>query len=211
MANEPTSSALRKECDSTLVAATRKGEARAFESLVSQYHTKIFTLAFRITRNREDAQDVAQQSFHKAFMHLDTFQEKSSFATWLTRIAINEALMYVRKRRYHHELSLEDFHSECKSPAIQIPDRGKSPAEILEENEKKRTLSKAIARLGADSRAVLLLQLEERSIKETAAILGIGIGTLKARLFRAREKLRVLLTSTSKLRPTAIAEISLLE
>ena len=127
-------SAYSKESDSALVAATRRGEAPAFESLMSRYDARVFAVAFRITRNREDAQDIAQQSFHKAFMHLDTFRGKASFSTWLTRIAINEALMHIRKRRSFHELSLERFPSKAESCSMEIPDAGKSPAEIFEEN-----------------------------------------------------------------------------
>jgi RNA polymerase sigma-70 factor, ECF subfamily len=188
MTNEPTTT------DSTLLVAAKKGEARAFECLMSRYQARIFAVAFRITRNREDAQDIAQQSFHKAFVHLDTFQGKASFSSWLTRIAINEALMYLHRKRALTEISLEDMKSEPETFPMEIPDKGKGPAEIYEQKERKRILSRAINRLSLESRTAVLLRHEERSIEEAAEIVGVGSGTLKARLFRAREKLRVLLT-----------------
>jgi RNA polymerase sigma-70 factor (ECF subfamily) len=161
---------------------------------MGRYQARIFAVAFRITRNREDAQDVVQQSFHKAFLHLDAFQGKSSFSSWLTRIAINEALMYLRKKRGLSEISLEDMKSETESCPMEIPDRRKTPAEIYEQSEAKQILFTAINRLSLESRTAVLLRLEERSIEEAAEVLGVVSGTLKARLFRAREKLRVLLT-----------------
>src|ERR1700751_6011293 len=99
----------REESDSMLVAATKNGEGQPYEVLVHRHETRVFAVAFRITRNREDAQDVVQQSFWKAFLHLDSFQGKSSFSTWLTRIVMNEALMLLRKSRTRREVSLEDM------------------------------------------------------------------------------------------------------
>ena len=185
----------REESDSTLVAATKNGESQAFEFLVKRHEARTFSVAFRITRNREDAQDVVQQSFHKAFMHLDRFQEKSSFSTWLTRIVINEGLMCLRRTRSRREISLDDVKPESEDLfPPEIPDRGKSPAEIYEQLENERILREAMNQLGVEFRTVVCLQLEERTVRETAEILGLRIGTLKARLFRARQKLRVLLT-----------------
>jgi len=210
VANELMTSRCWKESDS-LVEATNKGEARAFECLVNRYQARIFALALRITRNREDAQDVVQQSFHKAFLHLDTFRGKSSFSTWLTRIAINEALTCLRKNRAESKLSLKDMKSQAEIFPTQIPDRGKSPAELYEENEEKRALSRAINRLNSELRAALLLRLEERSIEEVAEILGVGVGTLKARLFRARERLRGLLRPDLEFRsePSVATSVSI--
>jgi RNA polymerase sigma-70 factor, ECF subfamily len=195
MTSKQMTSVFREESDSTLVAATKNGESQAFEFLVKRHEAKTFSVAFRITRNREDAQDVVQQSFHKAFIHLDRFQEKSSFSTWLTRIVINEGLMCLRKNRSRREISLDDVKSEPEElfPA-EIPDRGKNPAEIYEQRENERILCEAMDQLRAEFRTVVCLRLEERTVSETAEILGLGVGTLKARLFRARQKLRVLLT-----------------
>jgi RNA polymerase sigma-70 factor, ECF subfamily len=201
MTSEQAASMFREESDSTLVAATKNGESQAFEFLVKRHEAKTFSIAFRITRNREDAQDVVQQSFHKAFMYLDTFQEKSSFSTWLTRIVINEGLMCLRRNRSRREISLDDVKSEPEELLpVEIPDRGKDPAEIYEQRENERILCEAMNQLSAEFRTVVCLRLEERTVSETAEILGLGIGTLKARLFRARQKLRVMLTRSSEFR-----------
>ena len=195
MTRESMTSVFREESDSTLIAATKSGESQAFEFLVKRHQAKTFSVAFRITRNREDAQDVVQQSFHKAFMHLDSFQEKSSFSTWLTRIVINEGLMCLRRTRARREVSLGDVESESEELFLpETPDRRENPAEIYEQLENERILCEAMNQLSGEFRTVVRLQLEERTVRETAEILGLGIGTLKARLFRARRKLRVLLT-----------------
>jgi len=195
MTSKKMTGVFREDPDSTLVAATKNGESQAFESLVKRHEAKTFSVAFRITRNREDAQDVVQQSFHKAFMHLDSFQAKSSFSTWLTRIVINEGLMCLRRNRSRREISLDDVKAEPEElfPA-EIPDRGKDPAEIYEQRENERILCEAMNQLSAEFQTVVCLRLEERTVSETAEILGLGVGTLKARLFRARQKLRVLVT-----------------
>jgi RNA polymerase sigma-70 factor, ECF subfamily len=200
-----TSEAMRsvgwEESDSTLVAATRNGQSQAFEFLVKRHETKTFSVAFGITRNREDAQDVVQQSFHKAFMHLDRFQGKSSFLTWLTRIVINEGLMCLRRNRARREVSLDDVESGSEDLfPPEIADRGENPGEIYEQLENERILCEAIKHLGAEFRTAVRLQLEERTARETAEILGLGIGTVKARMFRARQKLRVLLTRSQEFR-----------
>ena len=199
MTSNKTTGVLREDPDSTLVAATKNGESQAFEFLVKRYEARTFSVAFRITRNREDAQDVVQQTFCKAFVHLDSFQEKSSFSTWLTRIVINEGLMCLRRNRSRKEISLDDGKSEPEELfPVEILDRGKSPAEIYEERENEHILCEAMNQLSAEFRTVVRLQLEERTARETAEILGLGIGTLKARLFRARQKLRLLLTRSSE-------------
>ena len=199
MTREAITNMFREESDSTLIAATKNGESRAFEFLVKRYEAKTFSVAFRITRNREDAQDVVQQSFHKAFVHLDSFQEKSSFSTWLTRIVINEGLMCLRRNRSRKEISLDDGKSEPEELfPVEIVDRGKNPAEIYEQRENEHILCEAMNQLNAEFRTAVRLQLEERTVRETAESLGLGIGTLKARLFRARQKLRVLLTRSSE-------------
>jgi RNA polymerase sigma-70 factor (ECF subfamily) len=201
MTSEAITSVFREESDSTLVAATKNGESQAFEFLVKRHQAKAFSVAFRITRNREDAQDVVQQSFHKAFIHLDKFQGKSSFSTWLTRIAINEGLMCLRRNRARREVSFDDVKSESEDLfPPEIPDRGESPAETYEQMENERILCEGMNQLSPEFRTVVRLRLEERTVNETAEILGLGIGAVKARLFRARQKLRVMLTRSPEFR-----------
>ncbi len=201
MPSESMTHVFRDESDLTLVAATKNGESQAFEFLVKRHEARAFFRAFSITRNREDAQDVVQESFHKAFIHLDSFQGKSSFSTWFTRIVINEGLMCLRRNRTRKEMSLDDVKSESAELfPPEIPDRRENPAELYEQLENERILCEAMNQLGADLRTVVCLQLEERTVREIAEILGPGIGTLKARLFRARQKLRVLLTRSPEFR-----------
>ena len=195
MTIEPMRREFREESDSTLVVATKSGKIQAFEFLMKRHQAKTLSLAFSITRNREDAQDVVQQSFHKAYMHLDRFQGKSSFSTWLTRIVINEGLMCLRRNRARREVPLGDLESESEELLLaEIPDEGKSPAEIYEQLQKENILRDAMNKLSEEFRTAVCLRLEELTVGETGEILGLGIGTLKARLFRARQKLRVLLT-----------------
>jgi len=200
MTSESMMSVFQEKSDSTLIAATKNGESQAFDFLVKRHEAKTFRVAFRITRNREDAEDVVQESFLKAFKHLDRFQEKSSFSTWLTRIAINEGLMSLRKTRAGREVSVYDMKSEAEDLfPLQTPDRGKNPGEIYEQLEAERILCEAMSHLSAESRTVVRLHLEERTVREIAEILGLGISALKSRLLRARRKLHVLLTSGPEL------------
>jgi RNA polymerase sigma-70 factor (ECF subfamily) len=200
MTSEPMISAFQEKPDSTLVTAAKNGESQAFDFLVKRHEAKTFRIAFRITRNREDAKDVVQESFLKAFMHLDRFQEKSTFSTWLTRIAINEGLMSLRRTRGQREVFVDDMQSATEDLfPWEAPDRGKNPGEIYEQLETERILCEAMNHLTAESRTVVRLQLEERTVREIAESFGLGIATLKSRLLRARRKLHVLLTSGPEL------------
>src|ERR1700741_3169478 len=98
--------------DEELVAATKKGDELGFERLAKRHQRRIFALAFRYTRVREDAEDIVQETFQKAFVHLQKFEGKSSFSTWLTRIAINEALMSLRRRRALREVPADDLNGD---------------------------------------------------------------------------------------------------
>jgi RNA polymerase sigma-70 factor (ECF subfamily) len=156
MTAEAMTNMFRKESDSILVAATKNGESQAFEFLVRRHEARTFSLAFRITRNREDAQDVVQQSFHKAFMHLDRFQGKSSFSTWPARIVINEGLMCLRRIRSRREVSLDEGNSESEDLfPVEIPDGRENPEEIYERLENERMLYEAMNHLGVDFRTVV--------------------------------------------------------
>src|SRR5258707_13359552 len=106
---------INKDSDGALVAATKRGDAQAFEELVLRHRQKVVAVAQRITNNRDDAEDVAQESFHKAFLHLEAFQEKSRFSTWLTRIAMNEAFMLLRRRRGIVEVLPENPDDDIRS------------------------------------------------------------------------------------------------
>ena len=114
--------------DQALVATAKMGDQQAFETLVERHRTRIVAIAFRYTRVREDAEDVVQQTFQKTFVHLSSFAEKSSFSTWLTRIAINEALMYLRRARALREVFIGDLSGdEEKAPHLDVVDPSPDP------------------------------------------------------------------------------------
>lgn len=180
-----------KGSDSALVIATRRGDMQAFEELVLRHKRRVLAAAQRITNNREDAEDVAQESFHKAFLHLDSFQEKSRFSTWLTRIAMNEALMLLRRKRRVFEPLPESPENDVKFSLEPFVDQSPDPEESCWRREHKQLLTRAIDRLGPKvRRTILLLDIEERSVKETAQILGISTSAVKARVFQGRRRLR---------------------
>jgi len=180
-----------KHSDEALVAATRRGDAQAFEELVLRHRQRVLAVAQRITKNREDAEDVAQESFHKAFLHLDAFQEKSQFSTWLTRIAMNEAFMLLRRRRGFVEALSDNPDEGMRSSAEAFVDLSPNPEESYLRRERTELLTEAIDRLGSTIRTTILLRdIEERSVEETAQILGTSVSAVKARVFQGRRKLR---------------------
>ena len=189
MSAAPTSRPLTEESDWDLVVAVKNGEDRAFEILVNRYKARILSLAFRITRNHEDAQDVTQQSFQNAFVHLQKFQGKSSFPTWLTRIAINEALMCLRKNRVSRAVSLEEVNLEYASvPSTERSDARANPEELYIQREKEQILSFVIDRLPPLLQGAVRLYLDDLTVEEVGQCLGVRIPTVKARLFRGRQK-----------------------
>jgi RNA polymerase sigma-70 factor, ECF subfamily len=178
--------------DLPLVAGAKNQNRQAFEVLVERHARRIFFAVRRMTPTPEDAEDVVQQSLQKAFVHLNQFEGKSSFSTWLTRIAINEALILLRKRRGLHEMSINDSaEGEVAQFALEIPDSGQSPEDHYSQRERKRILFSAMKELPhATQWAMQLRELDERSTEETARIMGISIGAVKARVFHGRRKLR---------------------
>jgi RNA polymerase sigma-70 factor (ECF subfamily) len=178
--------------DVALVAAAKNGNGKAFEILFERHERKIFFVAQRITRTRQDAEDVVQQSFQKAFTHLRKFEERSAFSTWLTRIAITEALMLLRKSRGLREMLVDDLTgNEETTPGLEIPDTSPDPEAIYSQRESAEMLSAAMNELSPGTRrAMELRDLDERSSEETARIMGISVSALKGRMFHGRRKLR---------------------
>jgi RNA polymerase sigma-70 factor (ECF subfamily) len=184
---------LRDSNEELLVTAAKKGESTAFEELVLRHQRQIYFAALRVTRNREDAEDVVQRSLQKAFLHLNSFVGRSSFSTWLTRVAINEALMFIRKRKYRvRVVVLENLNRDGDAVTpVDFPDSGPDPEASYLQQEWLQVLSSAMSELTPLMReAIRLRELEERSLKETAQILGISVNAAKGRVFHARRKLR---------------------
>ena len=178
--------------DKVLVAAAKSGSSRAFDVLVERHSRRIRRLAQRVTRGRQDAEDVVQQSFQKAFVQLQKFEGRSSFYTWLTRIAINEALMCLRTNHRAHVVSMDELtNGEENALVLQIRDLGASPEWSCSQRERERILSFAMKQLTPGIRTALqLYELEERSLKESAQMMGVSVATAKSRVFRGRRKLR---------------------
>jgi RNA polymerase sigma-70 factor (ECF subfamily) len=178
--------------DAALVVAAQNGDGHAFEILVGRHEQRIFFVARRITRTREDAEDVVQQSFQKAFIHLRKFEGRSAFSTWLTRIAITEALMFLRRGRGLREVLIGDLSgNEETTTSLEVPDSNPDPEAIYSQREWAEMLSLAMNELPPGIRkAIQLRELGERSTEETARIMGISIGAVKTRVFHGRRKLR---------------------
>jgi RNA polymerase sigma-70 factor, ECF subfamily len=178
------------EAEQMLVASARSGDAQAFEMLVKRLEPRI--LALRYTSVREDAEDVVQQSLQKAFVYLHGFEGKSRFFTWLTRIAINEALMWMRRKRASPEVPIvEAVTADETDLPLDFPDSAASPEDNCLREEQERILAAAVKQLNPRTRkAIELRELGELSTQETTRILGLSIGAVKARLFHARRKLR---------------------
>jgi RNA polymerase sigma factor (sigma-70 family) len=178
--------------DTQLLSAAKRGDQAAFGELFERHAKKIFLSALRITRNREDAEDALQECFLSGLIHLKDFDGRSQLSTWLTRIAINAALMKLRRNRYSREVPMEFLDEEGKErPRFQFIDGSPNPEDGYVEQERVGLLRDAVARLRPRVRAAIeICQLQECSIKETARKLGISAAAAKGRLFHARVALR---------------------
>lgn len=186
----------------SLVAAAKSGDMGAFEELVRRYDRNVFRIAQHITQNREDAEDVVQDAFLKSFQNLEQFQGQSKFYTWLVRIAVNEALMKLRKRRPERFVSLdEDVKTEEDSIPREIADWSPNPEQQYNQAELKDILGKTIQGLPPGFRTVFVLRdVEGLSTEETAEALDLSVPAVKSRLLRARLQLRERLNKYFKTR-----------
>ena len=176
----------------SLVHAAKAGDMSAFEELVRRYDRNVFRIAQHITQNREDAEDVVQDAFLKAYQNLPRFQEQSKFYTWLVRIAVNEALMKLRKRRPERFVSLdEDVKTEDDSLPREVADWSPNPEQLYNQEELRDILSRTIQGLPPTFRTVFVLRdVEGLSTEETAEALELSVPAVKSRLLRARLQLR---------------------
>jgi RNA polymerase sigma-70 factor (ECF subfamily) len=182
--------------EAALVAKAKAGDASAFSELVTHYDRRVFRMAKQITQNDEDAEDVLQETFLKAYSHLEDFQGNSKFYTWLVRIAVNEALMKLRKRRSDKTVPLDDpIDTGEDVVAREIAVWEDDPELLYGREELAEILSQAVQGLKPAYRTVFILRdIEEMSIEETAEALGLSISAVKSRLLRARLQLREKLT-----------------
>jgi RNA polymerase sigma-70 factor (ECF subfamily) len=175
--------------EASLLATAKSGETAALDALYRAHAEKLFRTVHRITRNREDAEDAVQDSLLRAFLHLKSFDGRSTFSTWLTRIGINSALMILRKRRNSGELSA---HSPGVDETLwEVSDPSPDPERQYAERERERFLRDAIAGLSPRTRRALEFHtLQDHSLQETAAQIGISVSAAKARFFHAKAALR---------------------
>jgi RNA polymerase sigma-70 factor, ECF subfamily len=186
--------------ESALIAQSREGDAEAYGQLVRRYQSKIFRLAQHITQNREDAEDVLQETFLKAYEHLDQFQGNSKFYTWIVRIAVNQSLMKLRRRKNDKSVSMDDAIDTGEDMIVrEIAAWDENPEERLSREEIGGILDSAIKNLEPPYRSVFVLRdIEELSTEETAEALGLSVPAVKSRLLRARLQLREKLTRQFK-------------
>ena len=178
--------------DTELVEQTRAGDRAAFNELVERHARKIFRTARHITKNDHDAEDVLQDAFLKAYTRLDQFQGDAQFYTWLTRIAVNESLMRLRKGRNSKTVSLdEQLETEDSHISRQAAADGPNPEQSYGQEETRRVVEEAIDSLAEGYRAVFVLRdVEGFSTEETGQMLELSISAVKSRLLRARLQLR---------------------
>lgn len=196
--------------DVALVERVRGGDVSAYDTLVRKYERQVFRIAQRITQNREDAEDVTQDTFVKGFEKLDQFQGNSKFYTWLVRIAVNESLMRLRKRRTGKMVSIdEDVETEEGSVPRDLADWAPDPEQNYSQAELHKILEKTIKGLPPGFRVVFELRdVQGLSTEETAEALGLSIPAVKSRLLRARLQLRERLTRYFKRKRAAAASAS---
>jgi RNA polymerase sigma factor (sigma-70 family) len=182
----------REASDEELLAAARSSDDRAFAELNDRYRKSIHNTASRIVRNREDAEDVVQEAFFKAYTHLKTFRGTCRFSTWLTRIAVNSALMLLRKRRVRPELSFQQRANEDQIREIwDYPDPSPNPEQAYTNAQAFELLSRAVTRLPSGYRSVMTQYLaHEQSMQQIADTVGISLAATKSRLLRARLSIR---------------------
>jgi len=182
----------KETTERNLVKAAKSGQSSAFATLCQRHAPQLLRATHRITRNREDSEDAVQDALLRAFVHLGDFDGRSSFATWLTRIAINSALMSLRKKRTWREIAIagpDDFGADSK--VYDIADGAPNPERRYAQDERERILKHAINGLRPTLRQVVeMKQLQERSMQETAEAMSISVAAAKARLFHAKLALR---------------------
>jgi len=184
-----------QESESALVEAARRRDPEAFKELVTRYGPRIVRVAQGITKNHEDAEEVSQDSFTRAFLHMDTFRGDSRIYTWLVRIAINQSLMKIRTHRLRGTYSDHPAATEHGPLNPELADTTPTPEQRYSQEERRQILGFAMRELPAMFREVLRLrEVEEHSTEETARMLGLSISAVKSRAARGRRKLRGALT-----------------
>jgi RNA polymerase sigma-70 factor (ECF subfamily) len=175
-----------------LVQRARNGDLKAYDDLVKRYQERIYATVYHMTSNHEDANDIAQEAFIKAFQALKSFKGGSSFYTWLYRIAVNKTINFLKQRKNKHHFSLNDldFNTE-NNPDLVALISDKTPFRDAGLTELQKKLNEALLTLSEPHRMVVVLHdVQGQSHEEIAEIMGCNIGTVRSRLFYARQQLQ---------------------
>jgi len=180
-----------KTSSSELIKQAIAGDESAYKQLLENYRGAIYNLLYKMVRNREETEDLVQEAFMKAFHALPTFNEEYAFSTWLYKIAINNCIDHMRKKRLKTYSINKPVQSKDGELGREFPDTSMSPDKNILSEEKSKIIAAAIDELSENYKvAIILRHTEEKSYEEIAAILNIPLGTVKARIFRAREMLK---------------------
>lgn len=181
--------------EARLVAQARSGDTRAFDALVTLHREKIYMHTYHIVRNEEDALDLTQETFIRAWKSLARFDGKASLASWLYRIATNASIDLCRKRQHRSQTTLDAAPLKVDAASHTTPSQPEAPGTGLDRAEIRRRVEQAFAQLSPEHRAVVSLkEIEDLSYEEIAGRVGCSLGTVMSRLFYARKKLQTLLS-----------------
>jgi RNA polymerase sigma-70 factor (ECF subfamily) len=182
--------------DTALVLASQKGDTVAFEELVARHRDKVFARAFSMLRNEEEAVDLSQEAWVKAWQRLEQFQGDSSFLTWITRVTINLCLDQIRRNKRRRTESIEQLDEDLGGVERQMPVITTNPTAGLEKTELRKKIDEALTKLSPEHRTVLVLhEFEDLEYKEIAKRMECSIGTVMSRLFYARRKMATLMAA----------------
>lgn len=181
---------LTRERELAVIQKVKKGDVNAFEELVAAYEKNVYNLALRMVGNPEDAADMSQEAFIKAYNSLDNFRGDSKFSVWLYRIVSNVCLDFLRRRSRRSTVSLSLEDDDGEDVQLDIADESQSPEKLLERRLTRDAVRRGLEAIPPDSRQILLLrEIQGLSYDEISEALGIEVGTVKSRIFRARKKL----------------------
>src|ERR1700679_79284 len=198
---ERSASSLTTTSDALLATAARKGDHLAYVELCRRHREMVFRTVLRITHNVDDAEDIVQDSWMRGFAHIGTFDGRSEFSTWITRIAINSALTMIRRRQTKKEYSLDDPSDPGNCRVKELSEPSRNPEERCLETERVRLVRQAIKRLPSKLRtAIEIRHFHEGSMSELAMLAGVSLPTMKSRLLRARLRLREPLSKALRIR-----------
>ena len=181
---------MTREEELAVIRRVQKGDVNAFETLVSAYEKNVYNLALRMMGNAQDAEDMAQEAFLKAYNSLPSFRGDSKFSVWLYRIVSNVCLDQLRKKSKRPTVSLSMEDEDGEETQLDLPDTAQSPEELLEKKLTREAVRRGLAQLPEDARQILLLrEIQGLSYEEIGETLGLEPGTVKSRIFRARKRL----------------------